>query len=130
MITATLIIFGLLFILLLAGVPVAFSFLFTIVIGSYVYLGGIAGLSQMILNIFASITIFTLIPVAMFILLGEILFQSGLANQTVNAVDVWLGRVPGRLSLLTILGGCLGSPKWFVFSDNEYIRDDDDSGDA
>ena len=41
----------------------------------------------------------------MFILMGELLARSGIANQTLDAVDKWIGRVPGRLSVVTVTGG-------------------------
>lgn len=46
-------------------------------------------------------------PIPLFILMGELLMRTGLAGKTVDAVDHWIGRVPGRLSLTAIGGGTL-----------------------
>ena len=102
-----LIIFSALVILFILGVPVAFAFLFVNVIAVYVFWGGGAGLSQMILSIYESVTIFALLPVPLFVLMGEVMFLSGIAPRMMDVLDKWLGRLPGRLSLLAVGGGTL-----------------------
>ena len=91
--------------LFLIGVPVAFAFLFINIIGFYLFAGGEAGLIQLILSLYQSVTKFTILPVPLFILMGEVMFQSGVARHMMDALDKWLGRVPGRLSLLAVGGG-------------------------
>ena len=71
-------------------------------VGIFVFWGGEPALRQLILSIYASLTNFILVPVPMFFLMGEIMFQSGVAMDVINALDKWLGRLPGRLSLLTV----------------------------
>jgi tripartite ATP-independent transporter DctM subunit len=44
-----------------------------------------------------------------FILMGEIMFQSKMAPDMLDALDKWLGRLPGRLGLLAVGGGTLFS---------------------
>ena len=100
-------IFGGLIALMLLGMPVAFCFLFINAILGYLLWGGIAGLQQLILNIFQSITIFTLLPVPLFILMGEVMYHSGLVVHILDTMDKWLGRLPGRLGLLAVGGGAL-----------------------
>jgi tripartite ATP-independent transporter DctM subunit len=95
-------IFGSLIILFSTGFPVAFSFLLINIVGIFFFWGGEPGLRQLILSIYASLTNFILVPVPMFFLMGEIMFQSGVAMDVINALDKWLGRLPGRLSLLTV----------------------------
>lgn len=102
-----LIIFSALIILFALGVPVAFAFLFVNVIAVYVFWGGGAGLSQLILSIYESVTIFALLPVPLFVLMGEVMFRSGIAPRMMDVLDKWLGRLPGRLSLLAVGGGTL-----------------------
>jgi len=99
---ALILIFGSLFILFATGFPVAFSFLLINVVGIFFFWGGELGLRQLILSIYASLTNFILVPVPMFFLMGEIMFQSGVAMDVINALDKWLGRLPGRLGLLTV----------------------------
>lgn len=44
-------------------------------------------------------------PVPMFLLMGEIFFHTGLATKMFSAVDKLMGRIPGRLSFVTVAGG-------------------------
>ncbi len=89
------------------GLPVAFAFLVTDLIGVYIFLGGERGITQLISNALSSVTTFTLIPVPLFLLMGELFFHTGIAIRVFDALDKCLGRVPGRLSFLTVGGGTL-----------------------
>ena len=100
-------IFGLIFLLLL-GFPIAFSFLAIDLLGILIFMGT-GGFKQVTLQIFSSLSTFTLAPIPMFVLMGEIMFHSKLANNTIDVIDTWLGRLPGRLSLLAAAGGTLFS---------------------
>lgn len=102
-------ILGGLIVVLSSGLPVAFCFMILNIIGSYILWGGTTGISQLIHSIYSSVTSFTLLPVLMFILMGETLFHSGLAFNAVKVVDKWLGGIPGRLCLVTIGAGTLFS---------------------
>ena len=98
--------FGLLIAMMLSGMPVAFGFITLNIIGLYLYLG-IGSLSLLATSSFSSIGQFSLIPIPLFILMGELLLRTGLAGKTVEAVDQWIGRLPGRLSLSSVGGGTL-----------------------
>jgi tripartite ATP-independent transporter DctM subunit len=100
-IVISLIVAGLL-ILLATGLPVAFSFLVLNLAGVYVFWGGVTGFHQLIDSVFSSVTMFSLLPVPLFVMLGETLFHSGLAFKAVDIVDKWLGRIPGRLGLVAV----------------------------
>ena len=100
---------GALLLLLATGIPVAFAFFFINIVGAAIFLGGTVGLRQMILSIFSGLTSFTLAPVPLFVFMGEILFHSGMAVRTLDVLDKWMGRLPGRLSLLTVAGGTIFS---------------------
>ncbi|HME46459.1 MAG TPA: TRAP transporter large permease subunit [Syntrophorhabdales bacterium] len=99
-------IFSLLSILFLLGVPVAFSFLFTNMVFAFIFWGG-AAFSQMILGIYRSIAMFSLVPLPLFILMGEIIFLYEMALNMMDTLDKWIGRIPGRLSLMAVAGGVL-----------------------
>ena len=100
---------GALLLLLATGIPVAFAFFVINIVGAVIFLGGQTGLRQMILSIFSGLTSFTLAPVPLFVFMGEILFHSGMAVRTLDVLDKWMGRLPGRLSLLTVAGGTIFS---------------------
>lgn len=91
--------------LFLIGLPVAFSFMLVNIVGFYVFAGGEAGLRQLMLSIYNSVTKFTILPLPLFILMGEVMFQSRVAHNMMDTLDKWIGRVPGRLSLLAVGGG-------------------------
>ena len=105
-----LIMFGGLFVLMSAGMPVAFSFLVMSLVGSAVYLGGHAGLHQFIYGSMQSVMSFTLLPVPLFIFMGELMFATRLGLLAIDTLDALMGRLPGRLSLLSIgSGGIVGA---------------------
>ena len=103
------IIFGGLLAILATGLPVAFCFLLLNIFGCYLLWGGATGLAQMVQSVFTSVSTFTMLPVLMFVFMGEILFHSGLAFNAIKVVDKWLGKIPGRLCLVTIGAGTLFS---------------------
>lgn len=93
--------------LMLTGLPIAFCFLLINVIGVYLLWGGVPGLEQLILSIFESVTFFAMLPVPLFLLMGEVLFRSGMGSRLIDALDTMMGRLPGRLSLVAVAGGVL-----------------------
>ncbi len=102
-----LLLFGLLTFLLLVGLPAGFAFLAINLVGAVVYLGGEAGLMQVVRNGVASVTNFSLTPIPFFILMGEVLFHTGLAMKAIDSFDRAISRVPGRLSVVAIVGPAL-----------------------
>jgi tripartite ATP-independent transporter DctM subunit len=101
------IILSLLLFLFFLGIPVGFCFLFVSALFAYFFWGGQGGLTQFILSIARSITSFSLLPVPLFLLMGEVMFLFGIAQNMMDALDKWIGRVPGRLSFLAVLGGVI-----------------------
>jgi len=99
------IIFGCLIILMATGMPIAFSFMILNVIGVYLFFGGTVGLEQMILSIYSSLCTFILLPIPLFILMGELLLHSGVAMDMMDALERWMGRLPGRLAVLSVATG-------------------------
>ena len=104
---ALLIIVGSLLVMMATGMPVAFAFLLLNVIGMFLWWGGEAGLRVLSVSIYQSITSFTLLPLALFILMGEVMFHSGVAPLMINTVNKWLGRLSGRLGLVAVGSGTL-----------------------
>ncbi|NIR32650.1 MAG: TRAP transporter large permease subunit [Gammaproteobacteria bacterium] len=99
--------FGGLGALLLLGLPVAFAFLLVNLVGAYAIWGGDIGLAQLVLSIDSSVSTFVLVPVPMFILMGTVMFHSGIAFKMIDVLDEWLGRIAGRLSILAVGAGAL-----------------------
>lgn len=91
------------------GVPVAFAFLGVNIVGALFFFGGVLGVRQVIANGAGTITVFTFIPIPLFLLMGELFFRTGLALRVFDALDTVMGRLPGRLAYLTVGGGALFS---------------------
>jgi tripartite ATP-independent transporter DctM subunit len=100
---------GSLVVMMAVGLPVAFCFLFVDLIGVYLFWGGLIGLEQLVHTVFESLCSFTLLPLPLFVLMGEVMFLSGIAPNMIDALDKWLGRLPGRLSLLAVGAGTIFS---------------------
>jgi tripartite ATP-independent transporter DctM subunit len=94
---------------MLSGMPIGFCFLLICVGGMYIYFGGGIGLEQLIISIYTTTNSFILLPIPLFILMGEVMFHSGIAPVLIRVVDKWLGRLPGRLGLLAVGAGTLFS---------------------
>ena len=91
--------------LMAIGMPVALAFLAANIIGAWVFMGGDRGVVALLNNGWGALTIFALVPIPLFLLMGEIFFHTGLGARMFNAIDRLLGRLPGRLSYVTVLGG-------------------------
>ena len=100
-----LVIFLIVLLLMLAGVPVAIGFLAANMIGAWFLMGGVNGLIQLIDNSTNLITTFTLVAIPMFVWMGALLFHAGLAGRVFDALDLLFGRLPGRLAYVTVVGG-------------------------
>ncbi len=103
--TALIILLGLLCLLMLTGLPVAFAFLGVNLIGAYLFLGGEIGLGQVIRNAMQSMLNYSLAPIPLFILMGELMLHTGLAFRAINAIDKMIRRVPGRMPVVSVAAG-------------------------
>ncbi|TFL14125.1 TRAP transporter large permease [Pusillimonas caeni] len=104
--TAFFLLMGSFFTLVLMGVPVVFSF-FGVNIVFLGYFMGSAGFELFIDSMYGSLSNFVLLPITLFILMGEIMFRTGIAHRMIATLDTWLSDVPGRLSLLSVGSGAL-----------------------
>ncbi|MEM1046388.1 MAG: TRAP transporter large permease [Pseudomonadota bacterium] len=104
---------GLLLALLFAGVPVFVGFLALNILGVVVLMGP-AGFGLFTNSLFETATSPTLATVALFVLMGEILFRSGTVDVLFDSIDRLVGNLKGRLyvvviSLSTVFGALSGS---------------------
>lgn len=91
--------------LMAIGMPVALAFLAANIVGAWFFMGGARGVSLLLDNGFGGLTNYALVPIPLFLLMGEIFFHTGLGARMFNAIDRLLGKLPGRLSYVTVLGG-------------------------
>lgn len=96
-------------VLLFIGMPVALSFLAINLIGAMLFLGGEPGLLQITRNSVASVINFSLTPIPLFVLMGEILFHTGLALKVIDGVERLIRQVPGRLAVVAVVAGTVFS---------------------
>ena len=97
--------------IMLTGIPVAFSFF--IIGGLVIFFGdsfgmtasGMGGLKQLLLGMRNQLSNFSFTPIPLFVIMGEIFFQSGIIRTTMDALSKLVRKVPGRLSVVTLLGG-------------------------
>jgi tripartite ATP-independent transporter DctM subunit len=95
--------------LLFIGMPVAFSFMAINIVGAILFLGGDAGLSQMLRNSAAAVINFSLTPIPLFVLMGEVLFHTGLALKVIDGIERLIRQVPGRLAVVAVVAGTVFS---------------------
>ena len=96
-------------VLLFLGLPVVFSFLVINVIGAWLILGGEAGIAQMVRNCVGSVASFSLTPIPLFVLMGEVLFHTGLAVKVIDGIERLIKEVPGRLAVVAVVAGTVFS---------------------
>jgi tripartite ATP-independent transporter DctM subunit len=96
---------GSIMVLMALGMPVALAFLAANILGAWVFMGGERGVVGLLNNGWGALTTFALVPIPLFLLMGEVFFQTGLGARMFSAIDRLLGRLPGRLSYVTVLGG-------------------------
>src|SRR5512139_1696795 len=95
--------------LLFLGLPVAFSFLVINLLGAWLWLGGEPGMVQLARNSVSSVMSFSLTPIPLFVLMGEVLFHTGLAVKVLEGVERLIAQVPGRLAVVAVVAGTIFS---------------------
>lgn len=92
------------------GMPVAFAFFATNIMGMLLVFGidrFDRGVTQMIANFSEAITTYSLAPLPMFLVMGSLFFRSGLGDRVIHALDLAIGNLKGRLSYVTLGSGAV-----------------------
>ncbi len=100
---------GMLIVFMAMGMPVVFAFFAANLVGAWMFMGGEIGVMQLVRNAADSVQSFALLPIPLFIFMGEVMFHTGVAGRAIDAVDRLIARVPGRLALVAITGGTIFS---------------------
>jgi tripartite ATP-independent transporter DctM subunit len=98
----TILMFGSFFLLLLLGVPLAWTTAVVGVIFGYL-MWGPNSLNLIVLRVYDVMVSFSLIAIPLFVFMGNMLQQSGIADDLFRAIHVWLGRIKGGLAAATIV---------------------------
>jgi tripartite ATP-independent transporter DctM subunit len=101
------IILAVLTVLFLSGLPIAFCFTLFNFIAVFFWMGGVDGFALLTVSAFSSIVSFPLVAVPLFILMGELLFRSGVVSIVLDAVTKWVAGLRGSLSLVAVGAGTL-----------------------
>ena len=105
--------FGSTLFLMFAGLPVGIAFIAVNTVAAFFIFGRFgdfdmrveSAIGQHVDNAFGNMAIFAIVPIPMFLLMGELYFHTGLATRMFNTVERLMGRVPARLSYVTVAGG-------------------------
>ena len=102
-----LVIFVLLAVMLLAGVPIAIA----LAVSSICAILPVLNLGASVLTgaqrIFSGISVFSLLAIPFFILAGNIMNNGGIARRLVNVAKLFVGWIPGSLAQANIVGNML-----------------------
>jgi len=97
-----LLVFGVLFLTLSSGIWVGFSLFIVGFVGMALFSSLPAG-NNIASSVWATIEKWEYVALPMFILMGEILYRSGISEKLFKALVPWLYRLPGGLLLMNII---------------------------
>jgi tripartite ATP-independent transporter DctM subunit len=89
------------------GIPVAFAFFITNILGMFLFFGGATGVTQMVANFSDAVSTYALAPLPMFLVMGSLYFRSGLGEKVIYALDLVIGNLKGRLSYVVLSAGAV-----------------------
>ena len=99
-----------LFVLLGLGVPIAWAMGAIGVVGNIAAIGFFPTSVQVSLVVWENGTLFLFIALPMFLLMGQLAFHTGIANDLYDCVHKWLGRLPGGLAVAAVVSNaCYGA---------------------
>ena len=100
--TATYVLIGSIFLLLIPGLPLAFV---TGIVALFFTFGwfGTNALTVVTANVYGFVTKFPLVAVPMFVFMASLLDRSGIARDLFNAMRLFAGRIPGGVAVQTLV---------------------------
>ena len=100
----------LLLLLILVGVPIAFAMGGVGLLGILVLEGSAAAMAQAALVPWAEARSFVLVTIPLFVLMGQLVFHTGLATELYDGLRAWIGWVPGGMAITSVLAcGAFGA---------------------
>jgi tripartite ATP-independent transporter DctM subunit len=98
----TLAMIGSLMLLLIIGMPMAFALGIVAVGFAWAFIGW-GALLLIASRIYGFVNVYVLIAVPMFLLMASIMDRSGVAKDLYDAMNVWAGRLPGGIAVMTLI---------------------------
>ncbi|MQA92664.1 MAG: TRAP transporter large permease subunit [Gemmatimonas sp.] len=98
------------FILLMLGVPIAFAMAITGAVGIWILEGASPALAHSVLIPWDEGRSFVFVTIPLFVLMGQLVFHTGLATDLYVAVRTWIGKVPGGMAITSVFAcGAFGA---------------------
>lgn len=94
-----------LLLLMMLRVPVAYGMMAVGLVGMAVLRGWPAGVQTVVTTLYGKFTSYSFSPVPMFILMGYLLYYSGMLETLFDVAKKWIGHVPGGLVSAGVIGG-------------------------
>lgn len=88
------------------GVPIVYGFSAVNILVLYFAFGGHM-LPLLALSAQRGVANFTYVAIPLFVLMGTVVFETGLTSLVFDSIDALIGRIPGRLAALTTVGGII-----------------------
>ncbi|MFC1929362.1 TRAP transporter large permease [Chloroflexota bacterium] len=95
------------FLLIALGVPIAFALAIVGLIGMILMVGVHPAIAQLMIVAWEYSTGFTIIAIPLFVLMGELLFYSGLATEIYSSTRKLFGHLSGGLAIATVVASAL-----------------------
>ena len=93
--------------LLALGIPISWGVGIVGVLGT-IYMNGIGQAAQQIsLTVWENGTLFVFIVLPLFLLMGQLSFHTGIANDLYDCVHKWFGRLPGGLAVAAVISNAI-----------------------
>lgn len=89
-------------VLLFARVPVAFGVLAVGLVGSMILTSPSQSLQLVTASLFGQFSSNTMVTVPLFILMGQVIYQSGMSVKVFDAAYKWIGFLPGGIAATTV----------------------------
>ena len=98
------------FVLLMSGVPIAFSMALTGAVGIWILEGPGPALAHTLLIPWDEGRSFVFVTIPLFVLMGQLVFHTGLASDLYDGVRTWIGKVPGGMAITSVIAcGAFGA---------------------
>ncbi len=94
-----------LLLLMALRVPVAYGMMAVGLVGMAVLRGWPAGVQTVVTTLYGKFTSYSFSPVPMFILMGYLLYYSGMLETLFDVAKKWIGHIPGGLVSAGVIGG-------------------------
>lgn len=96
--------------LLTLGVPIAFAMAVTGAVGLWLLEGAGPAMAHTLLIPWAEGRSFVFVTIPLFILMGQLVFRTGLASDLYDGVRTWIGKVPGGMAITSVVAcGAFGA---------------------